>query len=214
MKLAKRWPISLIIAAPLVAVAACGGASSPAPAPARPEPSATSTTAPDREARATARRPRDIVQPVKIEKQEVAPPSDDPGDPNGVEGGTIGSDDLSGVIAAPPPPPPPPPPAPPQNVSPTEVAALRIAGDKTILPDEDTREQIASSGKTKLVGSYKLCLTTDGNISRVNQLKSTGFAAYDHKIVATIRAEWRFRPFLVNGVAAPVCTAVTFNYSR
>src|SRR5215468_4450940 len=33
---------------------------------------------------------RDIVQPVKIEKQEVAPPVETGGDPNGVEGGVEG----------------------------------------------------------------------------------------------------------------------------
>src|SRR5215475_12641824 len=71
---------------------------------------------------------RDIVQPVKIEKQEVAPPVET-GDPNGVEGGVEGGvvgGDLSGVVAAPPPPPPPPPPAPPQNVPPATLDASRI----------------------------------------------------------------------------------------
>src|SRR5882672_2393895 len=74
---------------------------------------------------------RDIVQPVKIEKQEVAPPVET-GDPNGVEGGVEGGvagGDLSGVVAAPPPPPPPPPPAPPQNVPPNAVEANRISGE-------------------------------------------------------------------------------------
>jgi protein TonB len=202
--------ISLVIAVPLVAAGACGGASSTPPAPVAPEPSATSTTAADPEARATARRPRDIVQPVRFEKQEVAPPSSGLGDANGVEGMADG--DFGGVVAAPPPPPPPPPP--PRNVSPAAVDALRIAGDKAILPDDDTRAEFASSGKDKLVGSYRLCLTTEGNVSSVGQLKRTGFPAYDDKIRATIRAEWRFQPFLVSGVPTAACTAVTFIYAR
>ena len=45
-------------------------------------------------------------------------------------------------------------------------------------------------------------------------LKSTGFSAYDQTIQSTIRGTWRYRPFLVNGKAAPVCTAVTFIYSQ
>jgi protein TonB len=161
-------------------------------------------------------RVRDIVQPVKIEKQETAPPVES-GDPMGVEGGEEGGvagGELGGVVAAPPPPPPPPPPAPPQNVAPTALDALRIGGEKNIIPDDVTKTEISRSGKDKLIGSYKLCITVDGNISSVVQLKSTGFPAYDNKITSTIRGEWRYRPFMVNGKPTPVCTAVTFIYSQ
>jgi periplasmic protein TonB len=161
-------------------------------------------------------RVRDIVQPVKIEKQETAPPVES-GDPMGVEGGEEGGvagGELGGVVAAPPPPPPPPPPAPPQNVAPTALDALRIGGEKNIVPDDVTKTEISRSGKDKLIGSYKLCITVDGNISSVVQLKSTGFPAYDNKITGTIRGEWRYRPFMVNGKPTPVCTAVTFIYSQ
>ena len=161
-------------------------------------------------------RVRDIVQPVKIEKQETAPPIE-AGDPNGVEGGVEGGvagGDLNGVVAAPPPPPPPPPPAPPQNVAPQALDALRIGGEKNIVPDDVTKTEISRSGKDKLIGSYKLCITTDGSISSVVQLKSTGFPSYDNKITSTIRGEWRYRPFTVNGKPTPVCTAVTFIYSQ
>src|SRR6185295_9809912 len=88
---------------------------------------------------------KDIVQPVKIEKQEVAAPVE-VGDPNGVEGGVEGGvvgGDLNGVVAAPPPPPPPPPPAPPQNVPPTALDANRIAGEKNIVPDDVTKTEIS-----------------------------------------------------------------------
>ncbi len=159
---------------------------------------------------------KDIVQPVKIEKQEVAAPVEQ-GDPNGVEGGQEGGvvgGDLAGAVAAPPPPPPPPPPAPPQNVAPQAVEANRIAGEKMIVPDDVTKTEISRSGKDRLVGSYKVCLSTEGNIVAVNQLKSTGFPSYDQKIVSTIRGEWRYRAFVVNGKPAPVCTAVTFIYSQ
>jgi periplasmic protein TonB len=159
---------------------------------------------------------KDIVQPVKIEKQEVAAPVET-GDVNGVEGGVEGGvvgGDLNGVVAAPPPPPPPPPPAPPQNVAPTALDANRIAGEKNIVPDDVTKTEISRSGKDKLVGSFKLCITAEGNINTVAQLKSTGFPAYDQKIQNTIRGEWRYRPFVVNGKPAAVCTAVTFIYSQ
>jgi len=99
-------------------------------------------------------------------------------------------------------------------VPPQALDALRIAGEKMIVPDDVTKTEISRSGKDKLIGSYKLCLTMDGNIASVTQLKTTGFQAYDSKIISTIRAEWRYRPFMVNGKAAPVCTAVTFIYSQ
>ena len=163
---------------------------------------------------------KDIVQPVKIEKQEVKE-VEDKGDPNGeeggVEGGVVGGvvgGDLNGVMGAPPPPPPPPPPAPPQNVPPTMLEGSRIAGDKMIVPDDVTKTEIQRSGKDRVIGSFKLCITVGGTIQSVNQLKSTGFPSYDARILSTIRGSWRYKPYNVNGKAVPVCTAVTFIYSQ
>jgi protein TonB len=160
---------------------------------------------------------KDIVQPVKIEKQEVAAPVE-VGDPNGVEGGVEGGvagGDLNGVVAAPPPPPPPPPPPAPQTVTPAALDALRIAGEKNIVPDDVTKTEISRSGKDRIVGTYRVCVTTEGNVSVVAQMKSTGFPAYDSKITNTIRGEWRYRPFVgAGGKPVPACTAVTFIYSQ
>ncbi|MBL0220499.1 MAG: hypothetical protein IPQ07_42350 [Myxococcales bacterium] len=164
---------------------------------------------------------KDIVQPVKIEKQEVAK-VEDSGDPNGVEGGEVGGvaggvvgGDINGVAGAPPPPPPPPPPpAPPQNVPPTLLEGSRIAGEKQIVPDDNTKTEIQRSGKDKLIGSFKLCLNLGGEVTSVTMLKSTGFGAYDSKIQQKMRGEWKYRPYAVNGKAVPVCTAVTFIYSQ
>ena len=159
---------------------------------------------------------KDIVQPVKIEKQvqQVEETGDVNGDENGVEGGVVGGD-LNGVLGAPPPPPPPPPPpAPPQNVPPTLLEGSRIAGEKQIVPDDVTKTEISRSGKDRIIGSFKLCLTNAGAISSVTQLKSTGFPAYDNKILTKMRNEWRYKPYMVNGKAVPVCTAVTFIYTQ
>ena len=65
----------------------------------------------------------------------------------------------------------------------------------------------------KLAGAFKLGLTDNGGIASVHQLKSTGFSAYDAKIQREMRT-WRYRPFVVNGKAVPVCTSVTFIYSQ
>jgi protein TonB len=163
---------------------------------------------------------KDIVQPVKIEKQVSK--VEESGDPNGVEGGVEGGvaggvvgGDLNGVMGAPPPPPPPPPPpAPPQNVPPTLLEGSRVSGEAKISPDDVTKTEIQRSGKDRVIGSFKLCLTTTGAISNVTMLKSTGFPSYDSKIQGKMRSEWRYKPYMVNGKAVPVCTAVTFVYSQ
>jgi protein TonB len=213
----------------LVALAAmaCGGtprsSTSPAPPATQPEPVAPEKSAQAGEPTADRRvvRVRDIVQPVKIEKQDPVLEEGDPdgvegGDPYGVEGGDLGGveggvvgGDLGGVVGAPPPPPPPPPP----NMPPGRLEASRIAGDKNIVPDPDTKIEIARSGKDKLIGSYKMCLTAAGEVSAVMPLKSTGFADYDLKIQRTILHEWRYRPIVIDGKPSRVCTAITFLYS-
>jgi protein TonB len=164
---------------------------------------------------------KDIVQPVKIEKQQVQK-VEESGDPNGVEGGVEGGvaggvvgGDLNGVLGAPPPPPPPPPPpAPPQNVPPTLLEGSRIAGEKQIKPEDVTKTEIKRAGKDKVIGSFKLCISTGGMVTQVTQLKSTGFPSYDSKILNEMRTKWRYKPYMVNGKAVPVCTAVTFIYTQ
>jgi periplasmic protein TonB len=159
---------------------------------------------------------RDLVQPVKIEKQE-APAVDTSFDPNGVEGGEEGGVQegvLDSPAVTPPPPPPPPPPAPPATLPPQVLEQSRIAGEKNIIPDDVTKNEIARSGKDQLKGTYKLCIAADGNIKSVLQMKSTGFPAYDSKIQNTIKGEWRYSPVMINGKPVEACTAVTFIYSQ
>jgi serine/threonine protein kinase len=101
-----------------------------------------------------------------------------------------------------------------QVVTPAALDANRIAGEKRIIPDEVTMDAISRSGQETLVSSYKVCVTADGGINSVTQLRSSGFVAYDDKIQSTIRKDWRYRPYLVNGKATPVCTAFRFIYSQ
>jgi hypothetical protein len=156
----------------------------------------------------------EVVQPVKIEKVEGDVNADDGWEEGGVADGVVGGEigGVVGGVAAAPPPPPPPPPAP-QNVPPTSVEALRLAGDKLIVPDDKTKEAIQKAGKDKIVASYKLCLSSNGSVTTVTQLKSSGFPDYDAKIKAGIKT-WRYRPYVINGAPAPVCTAVTFIYAQ
>jgi TonB family protein len=81
------------------------------------------------------------------------------------------------------------------------------------VPDDKTKEAIQKAGKDKIVASYKLCLSSNGSVTTVTQLKSSGFPDYDAKIKAGIKT-WRYRPYVINGAPAPVCTAVTFIYAQ
>jgi TonB family protein len=101
----------------------------------------------------------------------------------------------------------------PANVAPTTLEANRIAGDKVITPDDVTKVDILRAGKSKLIGSFKLCVGSSGRVTSVVQLKSTGFPAYDQRLMRRMR-EWKYLPFRINDVATPVCTAVTFIYSQ
>jgi serine/threonine protein kinase len=102
----------------------------------------------------------------------------------------------------------------PRVISPAVLEANRIAGDKTIAPDAGTQDAIARAGSDAVVSTYKVCVAADGEVSLVTQLRSSGFAAYDEKIRTTIRATWRYRPFVLDGAATPVCTALRFVYSQ
>jgi hypothetical protein len=87
----------------------------------------------------------------------------------------------------------------------------RIKGEREIQPDDPTAIEISRSGATKVIGSFKLCLTAGGYINSITMMRSTGYGAYDQKIQTKMH-QWQYRPYMVNGRAVPVCTAVTFIY--
>jgi TonB family protein len=118
---------------------------------------------------------------------------------------------VGGAMASPAPPPPLLPPS--DVVAPTALEVLRVSGEKLIVPDEATKIEIFRSGKTKLVTTYKICVDAAGSVSALNLLKSSGFPDYDAKLLTTMWT-WRYRPYLVEGVARPVCTSVTFIYQQ
>lgn len=88
---------------------------------------------------------------------------------------------------------PPPPPLGTQNVPPTLLEGARVSGNKTIVPDDETKRAILRAGVPRVIGSFKLCLSTTGAITDIRVLKSTGFVAYDQKIQKEIR-QWVYRP--------------------
>jgi protein TonB len=162
---------------------------------------------------------RTIVQPVKLDTAEVrAPDSAGAGDPHGDrDGARDGAGSGSGVVGEHGPPielPTPAAPRVPRVVPPAALEATRIAGEPRIVPDDVTKTSIQRAGRSELTGTFKLCLTSDGAVASVTVLRPTGFDDYDRRITSTIQREWRYRPFVVDGQPAPVCTAVTFRYSQ
>lgn len=107
----------------------------------------------------------------------------------------------------------------PAVVSPSALNALRIAGHPAITPDDATKTALAQSAsataqRVRLIGSFKLCISSSGRIQAITMLKSTGVPAYDRKLIHDMREGWRYRPLLLEGVPSPVCTVVTFIYEQ
>ncbi len=95
----------------------------------------------------------------------------------------------------------------------TLMEGKRIAGSKMIVPDDETKSQIAQLRVRKITGTFRLCLDEAGRVESVLPMTSTGFPAYDRNILAGI-ALWRYSSYTVDGEPVPVCTAVTFIYSQ
>jgi hypothetical protein len=121
-------------------------------------------------------------------------------------------------MAPPPSPPPAPAPAPipapvlkPRNIPGAELETLRIAGDKNpSLPAG--AKMIARRDKVGTITfAVKLCLSADGVPTSVNYVKSSDYADANEKVLSDIR-KWRFRPYIYNGAAVPVCSATLLQY--
>ncbi|MEZ4398914.1 MAG: TonB family protein [Kofleriaceae bacterium] len=111
------------------------------------------------------------------------------------------------------PPPPPPPPSPPKVIPPTALEQQRISGDTYIVPDDDTTVEIGRSQKAQLMIPVKVCIGRSGDVESVEILKSSGFPAYDDKVQRGVLT-WKYRPFMMNGVPAPVCAILMFVYRQ
>ncbi len=96
-------------------------------------------------------------------------------------------------------------------VPPIDLEPLRVAGTKNIVPDDTDKAHLWGR---RLQGSFKLCLDETGHYERGEVLQSTGVPGYDARIARTLMTEWAYRPTVVDGVAIPVCTAITFIYTQ
>lgn len=94
-----------------------------------------------------------------------------------------------------------------------EVAlGARISGDAQIHPPDIVTTMMQRDGKSQTRGTFKMCLDTEGSVTSVSALRSTGYDAYDDRLVAGMQT-WRYAPYKVNGTKVAVCTVVTFVYA-
>lgn len=139
-------------------------------------------------------------------------PGKGPGDHDGEqEGEPCTAPPCDGIGTLPAPPVPPAPPAV-VNVPPSIMSALRISGETQIHPSRVVKNQILDDGKTKVIGTLKICIQASGAVGSVTMLSSTKYPEYDGQLLEAAR-RWHYRPHLVNGVATPACSAVSFVYS-
>lgn len=116
---------------------------------------------------------------------------------------------MGGLIGTSLPPPPPPPPS--ATVSPTMLESLRVAGIKTIVPDAPTIASMVQAKRGRVTASMKMCIDDKGSVTSVALLTSSGYPAYDRKLIGEMQ-QWLYRPYKQNGRAIAACTAVTFIY--
>ena len=88
-------------------------------------------------------------------------------------------------------------------IAPSRLEALRIAGDKTILPDDMQSRR----------STFKFCLDVTGKVGDIVPLQSSGDGRYDAKIERAMQ-KWAYRPVIVDGQPTPVCSAVTFIFNQ
>jgi periplasmic protein TonB len=194
----------------------------PPPPPPPPAPSKKVEIKPDKIKRV---KPMDSTQPVdkpiapdEVDVEIVEDVGIEGGIEGGVSGGMIGGV-VGGVLEGVPggvidePPPPPPEPEKPRVVAQVAVEAQRISGEKSIQPDDNTKIQMQRDGRGQIEARYMMCLTKTGDIKSINQVKPSGYPEYDRRIQSKM-GEWRYRPYVENGVPREVCTSITFIYKQ
>ncbi len=184
-------------------------------------------------------RPRDVIQPVPHRQLEqvaiefAEPGTGEPGTGGGGDGKGVGEPTVGGGCTIEPcgigdPPPVPlikpcaerptdadclPPPVVPQVARVPEASlGSRVSGDAQIHPPDIVTTMMQRDGKSQTRGTFKMCLDTGGNVASISALRSTGYGAYDERLVAGMRT-WRYAPYKLDGKAVAVCTVVTFVYA-
>ena len=170
-------------------------------------------------------KPDVITQPVKVpedqeEDVQIGIDGDDLGDPNGVPGGVPGGDGdcydciaitpampemtaiKAPVIEAP---------KKPVNVQRQRLDGHRIAGNAQIHPPMSVRQQMVRDGVDTVRGIIKMCLDSEGQVTSLKVVQSTGYDDYDRELLGEMK-RWQYQPYRLDGEPVPVCTPIDFTY--
>lgn len=87
----------------------------------------------------------------------------------------------------------------------------RFEGETNLPPPETVKNQMMRDDHKRAVGTFKVCVDTQGSVSSVTTLASTKYSAYDALLMGAIR-QWRYHPFKVGEKPVAVCSTVSFVY--
>jgi hypothetical protein len=96
-------------------------------------------------------------------------------------------------------------------VAPTVLKGMRISGDTQIGAPDVVKTQILRDGKNKVVGTFRVCVGKQGEISELAMTKSTGYPLYDRALYDGVRT-WKYKPYMLGKKPVEVCSMVTFIY--
>ncbi len=94
----------------------------------------------------------------------------------------------------------------PRFIVPYALERHRSAGSKQIQPWNDVRAAMRAQGIRDAIGAYRFCVDETGHVTSASVLRSTQIEPYDQKVLRVIKEEWTFRPIVIDGSPAPVCS--------
>jgi TonB family protein len=92
-----------------------------------------------------------------------------------------------------------------------DAAALKIAGLEQIDAPLQVKQEMLEDGLRRTRATIKLCVDPDGFVAIATVLGSTGYPAYDRRLVDEM-SRWQYRPLVVDGRAVPFCTVINLLY--
>ncbi|HEY4175217.1 MAG TPA: hypothetical protein VGM90_00225 [Kofleriaceae bacterium] len=101
----------------------------------------------------------------------------------------------------------------PREVEQDVVEGHRISGEKSIHPDLPTMRWLHQNHVDHITMSVRICIDEKGVPSMVDLLSPSCYPRYEETIHSKM-LEWRYSPYMVDGVRVPVCTAVSFFYRQ
>jgi protein TonB len=92
-----------------------------------------------------------------------------------------------------------------------ELEKLRISGDRQPELPMNVKQIMKRDQVKAAIIATKTCINESGSVSSVTLMKGSEYDEANKQVIGDIK-KWKFKPYLADGVAVPVCTAVVLNY--